>query len=1138
MYKKLLFSLVLMVIGFSTSFAQQELMVYDGNATSTYVPVYGFYADAFTKVEFVMNSDDLSPMTGGAITGMTWYLVEPAGKVWGGRFQIFVKEVSFSSISTFNGMDGATIVYDGPLDATSGVLKIDFTAPYVYEGDNLLVGVYGVETGQYSGAAFLGVSAPGAAVQNYSYTSLDVITSPNQRDFLPKTTFTYTSSGSVVYYKPTNLQVTDIATNGATITWTPGSDETSWNVEYKKHSEEEWTSAGSVTEPAIVLDVLHNGTPYDVRVQADYGDGNLSSWTTTMFTTLYCDAEDMGEITYVLNDSYGDGWNGNKLQIVYHSTGTVVTELTIPSASNHAEGSVSLCYGVEYDLVWVTGSYVSETSSQVFNCDGSIIFEHDGPNGVIPQAGILTTFMLARETCPRPSNLEASNVVYNGATLTWTPGAEDQDMWQVVCGTGRFNPDGAEPITVNGEPTVQLNGLMENTTYEAYVRSACTPNDMSIWVGPCTFTTPLRFPLPTDLAVNKITAKSAEATWNGDAETYNLRYRVKTNMDESFEAAEAPTGWTCNDWVLFPISEYNMGGTPLNAAEGNNCMGSISIDEDSGSALGVDNWLISPKVNLGGTLTLYACDLGTDYVENYSVYVSTSGTDAEDFVALGENIQTPGGINQWGAQTFDLSAYAGQQGYIAIRHHDSQGYYLFIDAVSIDGEGIAAEEWTVMEGVTSPVTMEPLAASTTYEVQVQGVYPDGESAWTQAVNFTTLPADAMPTNLEVINVTATTAEATWIGSQDVYNLRYRKAAILNGVTEDFTGVPNGSLPEGWTYIDSDGDGQNWYVWVLNLEDGTQQITLSSNSYLNNYGPLYPDNWIITPQITLGNVLRFDAWGQDAGYPAEHFQVYVSTTGTDVADFVPVSEEIVTTGEKTNYEFDLSEYVGQMGYVALRHFNVSDQYILNVTNFYLAGEEDDIPAGDWIVVNNVTPPYTMQGLEPETAYEVEVQGILPGRATTEWTAPVPFVTLEQGDEPILEPTEAPGARTWSGVNGNHTQYVEFTAPEDNCEMQYRYKFDDGDWSEWMTYDEVLAFTANGTYEVEGRARAAGKDWSEATNVPFIITPRTGINEVSDGKAVASVRYFNALGQEMPQADGVTIVVTTYTDGTTSSVKVIK
>ena len=49
--------------------------------------------------------------------------------------------------------------------------------------------------------------------------------------------------------------------------------------------------------------------------------------------------------------------------------------------------------------------------------------------------------------------------------------------------------------------------------------------------------------------------------------------------------------------------------------------------------------------------------------------------------------------------------------------------------------------------------------------------------------------------------------------------------------------------------------------------------------------------------------------------------------------------------------------------------------------------------------------------------------------------------------------------------------------------------------------------------------------------------TGIDEIA-GKAVAGVRYFNVAGQEMQEANGLTIVVTTYTDGTTSAVKVVK
>ena len=55
------------------------------------------------------------------------------------------------------------------------------------------------------------------------------------------------------------------------------------------------------------------------------------------------------------------------------------------------------------------------------------------------------------------------------------------------------------------------------------------------------------------------------------------------------------------------------------------------------------------------------------------------------------------------------------------------------------------------------------------------------------------------------------------------------------------------------------------------------------------------------------------------------------------------------------------------------------------------------------------------------------------------------------------------------------------------------------------------------------------------IPLVID---GVDELNTNKAVASVRYYNMAGQEMQQAEGPTIVVTTYTDGTTSAVKVVK
>ena len=61
-----------------------------------------------------------------------------------------------------------------------------------------------------------------------------------------------------------------------------------------------------------------------------------------------------------------------------------------------------------------------------------------------------------------------------------------------------------------------------------------------------------------------------------------------------------------------------------------------------------------------------------------------------------------------------------------------------------------------------------------------------------------------------------------------------------------------------------------------------------------------------------------------------------------------------------------------------------------------------------------------------------------------------------------------------------------------------------------------------------------------DVEVVITKNTtAVDEISAAKAVASVTYYNLAGQQSSQpVDVVNIVVTTYTDGTRTTAKVIK
>jgi hypothetical protein len=82
---------------------------------------------------------------------------------------------------------------------------------------------------------------------------------------------------------------------------------------------------------------------------------------------------------------------------------------------------------------------------------------------------------------------------------------------------------------------------------------------------------------------------------------------------------------------------------------------------------------------------------------------------------------------------------------------------------------------------------------------------------------------------------------------------------------------------------------------------------------------------------------------------------------------------------------------------------------------------------------------------------------------------------------------------------------------------------------------------GDWVVSCVASLPGKNDSQPGGVFFPIAENqypTAVDEMMAGKTISNVRYFNVAGQEMQEANGMTIVVTTYTDGTTSTVKVMK
>lgn len=76
-------------------------------------------------------------------------------------------------------------------------------------------------------------------------------------------------------------------------------------------------------------------------------------------------------VVFSLVDSYGDGWNGNKLRVAFND-GTPTQELTIDNG-NAAEYILEIGLNVHVTLSWVSGSYTYECSFSVSYEDGTVI---------------------------------------------------------------------------------------------------------------------------------------------------------------------------------------------------------------------------------------------------------------------------------------------------------------------------------------------------------------------------------------------------------------------------------------------------------------------------------------------------------------------------------------------------------------------------------------------------------------------------------------------------------------------------------------------------------------------------------------------------------------------------------------------
>lgn len=373
---------------------------------------------------------------------------------------------------------------------------------------------------------------------------------------------------------PTGGTTSNPTTTSINMSWANPSAATSWQVTVQAPGAGVPTAPGplSMTANTNTNFLFNNGltaaTSYEYWVRADCGGGLFSPWAGPyLFSTAICDPADKCNYTFRMTDSFGDGWNGARMEV--RQNGVVVATIgsTFTTGAGPVNIVVPLCQNYPFELHWtVAGSFPSEVGVSVINNFTQTLFTKPSGTGSAPSLLYTTSFSCSEPACLAPLTLNDTTPTTYGATLTWA--ANGGTNWNIyIVPMGSPAPTASSTPTVTGVTSTTYVipasvGLQPNTTYQYYVQAVCSPTQQSPWAGPGDFTTLPTCSRPTGPTSSNITASSATLSWtqplNPDGSLANQWQIILLPC-----GSPAPTA-TTPGWITVNTNTYNtLGLTPL-----------------------------------------------------------------------------------------------------------------------------------------------------------------------------------------------------------------------------------------------------------------------------------------------------------------------------------------------------------------------------------------------------------------------------------------------------------------------------------------------------------------------------------------------------------------------------------------------
>ena len=203
--------------------------------------------------------------------------------------------------------NSAPVITD-PTVATTAATNITQTGATlngtITNPDNVAITAKGFEWKATSGGTYAPVTVTGnnltynltGLTANTGYTYKAFITFNGETVYGSEMTFTTLPEEVQPCDVPTNLHTTDIQNESIAIAWDANANVNSWNVQYRPAENGQWTQV-TVNTNSYTITNLTGKTNYEIQVQANCGDGNLSDWS----ASITAQTTDVGIVNYLEN---------------------------------------------------------------------------------------------------------------------------------------------------------------------------------------------------------------------------------------------------------------------------------------------------------------------------------------------------------------------------------------------------------------------------------------------------------------------------------------------------------------------------------------------------------------------------------------------------------------------------------------------------------------------------------------------------------------------------------------------------------------------------------------------------------------------------------------------------------------------